>query len=99
MTLSVYTINIIDVSTAGVKRLTPSRLVAVAMSKANDPSNHHAKFEIFVISTADFIKIPKVSNFSIGLYYRKLECHCTTYGKIAHSREFYKISSRSNLVW
>ena len=66
MTLSVYTINIIDVSTAGVKRSTPSRLVAMAMSNANDPSNHYTRFEIFVISTADFIKFPRVSSFSIG---------------------------------
>ena len=34
-----------------------------------DPSNHHAKFEIFLGSTGDFIKILEVSEFPIGLYH------------------------------
>ena len=39
--------------TAGVKRLIPSRHVAVArnifMSNSNDSSNHHTKFKIFLM--------------------------------------------------
>ena len=75
--------NICTLSTAGVKRLTPSKHVAIAtnifLNNANDPSSHHTKFDIFLVSIVEVKKVLSVVQ---------------TYGEITHFQDFYKISSR-----
>ena len=59
--IAFYVIALVDpvpyyrIAIAGVKRSIPSRHVAMAtnmfLNNTNDPSNHHAKFEIFLSYT------------------------------------------------